>query len=351
MSQVAERQQGSFNDFFEMIRRLERQSAAQRRSNGADGFDSLNYIGTDALPSDEAIRFKSSHGLGFSGSAIDSLKALLESEIKDSSESQNINTKNEVAVNFMGVAGPSGVLPQHYSRLILERIKQKDFAMVDFFDLFNHRLIALFYRSWIKYRFALQREYFDLQNQNDPFSNVIGSLAGKHQQVDHTAQLYYAGHFSKKNRSAKNLETMLSDFLKVPVNVISLVGNWLQIDKKDRARLSTKTSVLSQQLGQGIMLGKRSWDVNSKIAIHLGPMDYKTYRQFLPETEVHQKLKQLIESYVPVHINIDLFFKVNNVQQHRTQLGGGMRLKQDVWLHSQNKSDSLTSKISFKRAS
>jgi type VI secretion system protein ImpH len=63
-----------------------------------------------------------------------------------------------MVVSFLGLTGPSGVLPRHYTELMLNRIRAKDFSLRDFFDLFNHRLISLFYRSWEKFRLPLGYE-------------------------------------------------------------------------------------------------------------------------------------------------------------------------------------------------
>ncbi|MGH1470079.1 MAG: type VI secretion system baseplate subunit TssG [Cellvibrionaceae bacterium] len=345
---------GSLNEFFEMVRRVERRAAERNKNN--DSIDKYleSFIGTDSLPHKEAIRFKGNYSLAFAGSAIESMQLLLDehTSIHEISEKNGVEKlkRNEIYINFMGIAGPSGVLPQHYSRLMLDRIKHKDHALVDFIDLFNHRLASLFYRSWIKYRFAQQREYFELQNKVDPFTNVVGSLAGKSTKKDLDAQLYYSGHFSKKNKSVTNLENMLADYLNVPVKVSSFVGNWLSIEKKDRSMLSSKISKTSQKLGEGIMLGKRSWDVSSKIAIYIGSIDLETYRKFLPGTNLHSSFKKLIESYVPIHIKIDLFFKVHDVKSEGARLGSGIKLKQDFWLQRSDTSGGLVSKLSFARS-
>ena len=49
-----------------------------------------------------------------------------------------------MTVTFMGLTGPKGVLPSHFTRLLLRRLRAKDATLRDFFDLLNHRRVALF---------------------------------------------------------------------------------------------------------------------------------------------------------------------------------------------------------------
>src|SRR5689334_2843833 len=63
-----------------------------------------------------------------------------------------------MVVNFMGVVGPLGVLPHHYTLLVAERAQTRDRALRDFLDIFQHRLISLFYRAWLKYHFTTAYE-------------------------------------------------------------------------------------------------------------------------------------------------------------------------------------------------
>ena len=71
-------------------------------------------------------------------------------------------------VNFMGLHRPSGVLPLPYSDLVNERLRARDSALRDFFDIFNHRIISLFYLAWEKYRFSIPYE----RGERDLFSQL-----------------------------------------------------------------------------------------------------------------------------------------------------------------------------------
>src|SRR5713101_2915251 len=125
-----------------------------------------------------------------------------------------------VVINFMGLAGPSGVLPLYYAELIVERIRQKDRAMLGFLDIFNHRMISLFYQAWEKYRFTIAYE----RGERDRFSHHLMDLIGvgtklleDRLSVRDDSLLFYAGLLAMHARSAAALQRILSDYFDVPV--------------------------------------------------------------------------------------------------------------------------------------
>ena len=77
-----------------------------------------------------------------------------------------------VVVNFMGLTGPVGALPQVYTELVIERIRARDRSLEAFFDIFNHRFLSLFYRAWEKYRFLVGYE----RDRSGAFSRYLASL-------------------------------------------------------------------------------------------------------------------------------------------------------------------------------
>ena len=55
-----------------------------------------------------------------------------------------------MTATFLGLSGPSSVLPQHYSVALRRELRNHNAALKDFFDLFTDRLTAFFYRAWAK---------------------------------------------------------------------------------------------------------------------------------------------------------------------------------------------------------
>jgi type VI secretion system protein ImpH len=298
-------------DFYQAVYQIERQlSAEQKQWHG---------VGRDAFPRDELVRFKAEQHLGFAGQPIN--KA-------NSRNNGNNQQALELYVSFLGLTGPSGVLPQHYTEMLLQRLKQRDGAMRDFFDMFNHRLISLYYRAWEKYRFACQYEIAD--GLNDPFSLLLKQLSGCKDNLG----LYYAGAFSQRNRSGQFLQQILTDLLGAPVKIVSLSGRWLALDKDEQTRLTSRTLPEGQNgaLGQTSMLGQRVWDVSSEVVIEV-VAPAATLPELLPGGSRYQLVQQIAGRYLEPHLQIRLVIKgkhqdfaCSRLVGTETALGRGSRL-------------------------
>ena len=128
-------------------------------------------VGYFVSPREEVVRFSSRTSLNFPASEIHSF---VEHEAGPSG----------MEVNFMGLTTVNGPLPHPYAEHLLARVRAKDHAPGEFFDLFNHRFISLFYRSWKKYRFFVgyeldeSRSGGNRQAGEDPITASLYSLLG-----------------------------------------------------------------------------------------------------------------------------------------------------------------------------
>ncbi len=95
--------------------------------------------GTDLKPSQEPVVIKADVDLHFAPT-----------EVASFTDEQS---PPELRVAFYGLFGPSGALPHHYTQLIVDRCRNRDYALRDFLDMFNHRLLSFFYRGWEKNHF------------------------------------------------------------------------------------------------------------------------------------------------------------------------------------------------------
>jgi len=199
-----------------------------------------------------------------------------------------------VVINFMGLTGPSGVLPLYYTEMLLERLRQKDTVLRDFFDIFNHRMISLFYQAWEKYRFTISYE----RGERDRFSHHLMDLIGMGTRrlenrlaVRDDSLLFYAGMLAMHARSAAVLRRVLWDYFDVPVEVEQFTGEWHGLDEPDLCRFEGETP--SEQLGLGAIVGDEIWNQQAGVRIKLGPLGLEQYLDFLPSGSAHEPLRSL----------------------------------------------------------
>ena len=288
------------HDFYKAVFTVQQQLARGKSQH--------KKVGYDSLPKSELIRFKADQELGFPGQSI--------SQINLKSSNQTENVAVDMHVSFMGLTGASGALPQHYSELVLARLKLKDSGMRDFYDLFNHRLISLFYRAWEKYRFSANYQKSS-KNAPDAFTAVLNKLSG-----EQTIKQYYAGIFNQKVRTIDGLGLILRDFTQCEVNIKQFQGQWQKLSCFDQTRLGAKNSPEGQfaALGVDASIGSRVWDINSAIAIAIKPEQNARTQSFLPGKTKTSQLKELIKSYLGSAIKFKLQLEVKAEELPQVQL-------------------------------
>lgn len=249
-------------------------------------FPDRTPVGKFAHPSGEVVHFSANPSLAFPASQIQAID-----EVKDGPA--------RLTVNFMGLIGPEGALPNPYTTLIIERLRASDTAPRDFLDIFNHRIISLFYRAWRKYRFDVAGEHAERER----FSRHLLSLVGlgteglqNRQVVPDNAMIYYAGLLSQHPRSAQALQQILTDYFDVPVEIEQFVGDWYSLDTETQCQFAEGTNA-SEELGFGAVVGDAVWNQQSKVRIILGPLNLERYVEFLPDGEAWEPLQDWVRFF------------------------------------------------------
>ena len=229
-------------------------------------------VGLDGDPAAEVARFRTRVSLGFPPSEIYRISR---------NGRGNGDHPPEVEVSFMGLTGPLGVLPHPYTELLIERTRSHDTTLWAFMDLFNHRLISLFYRVWEKYHFAIAYEL----GREDRFTEYLFDIVGMGTRglrgrmgVPDQATIFYGGLLAQRPHSGAALEAILSDYFGVPANIRQFSGQWLKLDDDSITRLGATNS----ELGVTTIAGARVWDNQSKFRVRLGPLSFNQFRDFLP---------------------------------------------------------------------
>ncbi|MBI4586181.1 MAG: type VI secretion system baseplate subunit TssG [Planctomycetes bacterium] len=313
-------------DFFQAIRILERLLLKKADSDRAGQW---HPVGHDFDPKREVVRFRTLQSQSFPGSAIVELRRQSAGRTGGGAESGPL----EMVVSFLGLTGPAGVMPLHYSRLIIDRNREKDFAPHEFYDIFNHRLISLFFRAWEKYRFptAYERSHGGApEAREDLFTGCLFSLAGmgtrslrRRLGFEDETLLFYSGLFADGHRPASALERMLADYFDVPVQVEQFQGQWLHLEFPSRTRVASGDGgELNNRLGASAILGERVWDVQSKFRIRLGPLDYERFSRMFPSGTALKSLFRLARAYAGLELDFDVQALLKAAEAPPCRLGG-----------------------------
>jgi type VI secretion system protein ImpH len=245
-----------------------------------------------------------------------------------------------MVVNFMGITGPMGVLPYCYTELILERARDKDCALADFLDIFNHRALSLFYRAWAKHRFPATYR----QEGRDIFTHHLLDLIGRgtpglqnRMSVPDEALLHYVALFAQQSRSALALRQILEDYFEVPAEIEQFRGAWYQLDDDAQCVMKDEETV-SEQLGRGVVVGDQVWNQQSRVRIKLGPLTMAQYRDFLPDGSAFEPLRALTRAFSDDELEFELQLILKREETPGCQIGmaddTGPRLGWVSWLAS-----------------
>lgn len=301
-------------EFFQAIRALERLSPGRRT------------LGRFGEPADEVARLAVNPDIAFPASEIEAVECAGGGPAR-------------VSVNFMGLTGPGGVLPYHYSLLVGERVRARDTALRDFLDIFHHRILSLFYRAWEKYRFAVSYERDRGDRVTQHLKDLLGLGAGGLQDrlgIGDEGLLFYAGLFGPQQRSAAALQQLVGDYFDVPVEIEQFVGGWYPLTAPTQCALGEEEGP-SERLGGGAVVGDEVWDPQARVRLRLGPLTRTQYDQFLPGGSGFEPLKTLTRFFSGDQFDFELQLVLARDEVPGCLLGGpaaGSPLGWCTWMRS-----------------
>ncbi|MCK7577310.1 MAG: type VI secretion system baseplate subunit TssG [Chromatiales bacterium] len=273
-----------------------------------------NPVARHTPPSSEVARFHTRQSLSFPASEVSGIEAR---------KSLTGTRQWHVHVDFMGLTGSSGILPYHYSELVLKRLKIKDKSMMDFLDLFNHRLISLFFQASVKYRLPLEHERRKLGSapgaDGDTHTRLLMALIGlgtnglnRRLYTRDESLLYYSGLLTSKVRTAAGLRQIIFNHFRIPVEIREFIGQWQELIDDVRTRLPGPASPRGQnnQLGRSVMLGRKGWFSQGKIRIILGPLTTRQLSTFAPGTPTLKALNEIVRLYVNFEHDYEFIMRI-----------------------------------------
>jgi type VI secretion system protein ImpH len=301
-------------DFYQAVRLIEKMRPGSRP------------VGENDEPSKEAVRFKSRVTMEFPASDVEAIR------------SRSDDDQPEMIVNFMGLAGAFGPLPNPFVELVIEREVRGDTGFRDFLDMFNHRLVSIMYRLRKIHRLGME-----IKSPHElPFAQYLFALMGMGMKsiqgrlkVRDRALLYYTGLIAQKPHSMSGLERFLSHYFRAAIRAVQLIGRWHKLDS-DQVTIIGRWGQ-NRTLGEDAVLGTRFWDQQTKFRLVIGPLALKEFEEFLPIGSRYTPLVELTRFYAgpEMDFEINLVIKARDVQEIR--LGKtGLRLGWTSWLKTKD---------------
>jgi type VI secretion system protein ImpH len=222
----------------------------------------------------------------------------------------------DVTVGMIGLTGPSGVLPRHYTDSVVQALRGRSSSLHAFLDTLSHRFVAFFARAGAKYRPARAAETAALRTPpaTDPIAKILLALTGHgtghltdRMLIGTEPLLHYAGLFAMRPRSAERLGVMVSDWLGMRVEVIEFAGAWLALPPDQRTRIGALGQF--NELSANAAAGVRAWDPQARVILRIGPLDRGGFERLLPDRMALHRLVSLVRAYVGFEIG----FAINPV--------------------------------------
>lgn len=213
-----------------------------------------------------------------------------------------------LTVGLIGLTGPAGVLPRHYSEAVVQQVRARARSLPDFLDMLAHRLVAQFAEAGTKYRPHRAADMAALADPPGPgpVAGVLLALSGHG--TPHLAErvaagadplMHYAGLFATRPRSAERLRALVSDWLGQAVEVEQFAGAWLALPPDQRTQLPVGIgSGQHARLGMDATIGVRAWDASARVVLRLGPLAADEFDRLLPDRPALARLVSLIRAFL-----------------------------------------------------
>jgi len=299
-------------DFFQAVRQIE------------CAYSHLPRIGHSHRPQYDPIRFCQNVSLAFAPSAIETFL-----EATD-------EYPGRMFVNFLGLLGTNGPMPLLITEYVYDRLhNQKDKTLASFLNMFNHRMISLFYRAWA----CNQQNVSHDRTEEDRFAIYIGSLFGigedsfrNRDAIPDVGKLHYSGRLVCQVRNAEGLREILQDYFGIAVGIEQFIGQWIDIPKEHYCRLGE--SVENAKLGSTLVIGSRFWDCQQKFRIKFGPMYFSEYQRMLPGGDSIRRLIAWVKNYIGDELSWEIQLILSAIEVPNICLGKIGQLGWSTWLKS-----------------
>lgn len=231
---------------------------------------------------------------------------------------------------FFGPFGPRGALPEHVTEDALDAERMGSTDIQDFTNLFTHRMVSLLYRAWETTQVAVSRDRGD----DDHYKRWISSLYGQGPTAFHDRDAmpddlkrFMASWMGNPRGSVAAIESVLKALTGVRIEVDEFIAEWLPIPEEDQSRLGVGPAML----GQDIVIGSRSYSIQSRLRVRTEELGFAQFDALLPDGTHHTALRDAMRNLIGLDSAWELQLVLNGQEVPRLALDGTRRLGWDSW--------------------
>ncbi|MGP3698900.1 type VI secretion system baseplate subunit TssG [Rhodobacter sp. NSM] len=242
-----------------------------------------------------------------------------------------------VEVEVLGLLGPEGPMPLHLTRWLLQRLSDRwfdggdggtaDTTALDFLNMIQHRLLALYWRAWADQRPEVQAPFGTgrLAALTDALAGL--GLPGERPAGLDAVKRRHATSLSSEVQGVGRLTRLVSDRLGAPVRLIEFLGHWMPIPPRLQTRLGARHAVLGRQA----VVGARIFQRQNRAELRVGPIGLPLYLRLIEDGVLRDEIRHLLRLAAPAEVTVDLRPVLHRKEIPEPRLGA-VRLGRTLWL-------------------
>lgn len=279
-----------------------------------------NSLGCSESPQHDALRFAPSPSMSFPAG-----------ELKCIERHPYLPRPPTVRTTFLGLYGVDSMLPYALLDDIIKRQEGYD-VLMDFLDIFNHRILTHYYRIWLKYHYPASY----LPAGRDSISCCLLSLIGigitgtdKVIGTPSSRFLSMLGIVTQKTRTAEGVCGVIKIIVPdIEVEVTEFHPVWVTLDAPTALCRHSRV-----RLGKSSVLGRRFCDANQTIKIILIAKTAAVIEKILPDGQGYRDIMMLLRLYLGYRVEAQLYMRLDKqflpkprLSQRNVRLGQTARL-------------------------
>lgn len=261
----------------------------------------------------------------------------------------------ELTTNVFGLFGPSGVLPHHDKDQVSGG--EPNMLLRDFLDLFNTRLLDLFFDAWQSNRQDIQYEMYQrgVLDREDASTMMLLALCGRgipqtrgQNRFPDEVFAGSAGLLARNVRSSSAIRRCVASQFGIQVKICEFIEERLFLTRNIQTRL-TANGQGNNQLGRTAIAGESVPAHRKRFEVRLGPLTRDEFDALCPyDDPFHEtpesvkvpnnaaflRLTDLIKAILGRPLDFDIRFVVSADAVFPARLGES-RLGFDSWVISQ----------------